>query len=155
MNHLKRFFRKKRKGFSEKTGKGQFLRKDVYETQGRKDEPTLIGVYALKSKFTQQNFHYMCNLALHKTLWRTQSSFLFLFGSLCITRKTLTTLSLHCAFSELPQFQNTLNRGNLSFHHKRQCAESVAQRQGSCTTLSSTFCKLNNSISQTSVLSRT
>ena len=117
-----------------KNRKGQFLRKDVYETQGRKDEPTFIGVYALKSKFTQHNFHYMCNLALHKTLWRTQSSFLFLFGwwdeaSASRERHSLTTLSLHCAFSELPQFQNTLNRGNLSFHHKQQCAESVAQRQ--------------------------
>ena len=33
-----------------------------------------------KSHFTQHNSYYSCNLALHKPLWRIQSSFLFLFG---------------------------------------------------------------------------
>ena len=36
--------------------------------------------FTLKSKFTQHKFHYTCNLALHKTLWRIQSSFLFFFN---------------------------------------------------------------------------
>ena len=33
--------------------------------------------FTLKSKFTQHNFHYTCNLPLHTAPWRTQSSFSF------------------------------------------------------------------------------
>ena len=41
--------------------------------------------------------------------------------SLCMTTKTfIDHLVVALRFSELPQFQNTLNRGNLSFHHKLQ-----------------------------------
>ena len=64
--------------------------------------------FTLDSKFTQHNFHYTCNLALHKPLWRTRSSFLFLFGwwdeAPASQRKTLTTLSLYCAFRNLDSF---------------------------------------------------
>ena len=76
--------------------------------------------------------------------------------SLCITTKTFIDHPIVALrFSEHPQFQNTLNRGNLSFHHTHTAMYCICgTTTGSCTTLSSTIGKLNNSISQTSVLSR-
>ena len=112
--------------------------KDVTINKGEKkvvDTRRHRSGFTLKSKFTQHNFHYTCNLALHKALWRIQSSFLFFFflngdkKNLCITTGSLTTPSLYCVFSEPPQFLNPLNSVNLSFHRKRQCIESVAPRQ--------------------------
>ena len=86
-----------------------------------------------KSHFTQHNFHYTCNLVLHKALWRIQSSFLFLFWmvgkSICITRKTLTTLSLYCAFRNLDSCWTLYIEGTcLSITHCK-CTESLALRQ--------------------------
>ena len=89
-------------------------------------------VFTLKSKFTQHNFHYTCNLALHTAPWRTPSSFLFFLNGgkkpLHYDRDT-DHLFVVLHFAEPPQFLNTVNWGNLSFHHKRQCTESVALRQ--------------------------
>ena len=45
---------------------------------------------------TQHHFHYTCNLVLHKAFWGTQSSFLMVGKSQCITTGTLTTPSLCC-----------------------------------------------------------
>ena len=55
----------------------------------------------------------------------------FLVGkSQGITTGTLTTPSLYCIFADhLPLFLNTLNSENMSWHHTRQCIESVAPRQ--------------------------
>ena len=82
--------------------------------------------FTLKSKFTQHNFHYTCNLALHNALRRIQSSFLFLFEWWQKTMhhdKVIDHLMVVLRFSEPrhPQLLNTINWGNLSFHHKPQC----------------------------------
>ena len=79
---------------------------------------------------TQHHFHYTCNLVLHKAFWGTQSSF-FNGG-----KKPMhhyrdidhPIVVLHFA-DHLPLFLNTLNSENMSWHHTRQCIESVARRQ--------------------------
>ena len=75
-----------------------------------------LSAFAPMSKFTQHIFHHTCNLALHKALWRIQSSFLFLFEgwqkNLCITTRTLTTQSLCCAFRNLHSFWTLQIEGN-------------------------------------------
>ena len=94
--------------------------------------------FRLKSKFTQHNFHYTCNLALHSGLWKIQSSFLFLFQwwqeNLCV--KVIDHSIVVLRFSESPQFLNTLNWGNLSPWQTAMwwiCGTTTS----SCTTLSS------------------
>ena len=49
--------------------------------------------------------------------------------SQCITTGTLTTPSVVLRFADLQLFLNTLNSENMSWHHTRQCIESVARRQ--------------------------
>ena len=84
------------------------------------------------SKSTQHNFHYTCNLVLHNALWVIPSSFfLWMVGKSFLHHdrdNDHSIVVLHFA-GHLPQFLNTLNSGNLSFHDKRQCTESVALRQ--------------------------
>ena len=137
---MERYGEKRREGLGRKEGSG--------------DETTLIEVYAqvVVQKNTILTTHaiWLSSQASLEDSIKLSFPFWMVGQSLCITRKTLTTLSLHCAFSELPQFQNTLNRGNLSFHHKRQMYWICGTTTRSCTTLSSTIGKLNNSISQTS-----
>ena len=105
-----------------------------------------------KSQFTQHNSCYTCNLALHKPLWRTQSSFLFFF--LDGGTKPLHPLSLYCAFGNLHSFWTQYIEGNLSFQSQTAVYWISGTATSSCTTLSSTIGKVNNSISQTLVLSR-
>ena len=69
----------------------------------------------------------------------------------CITTGTLTAPSLYCVFADLPQFLNTLNLGELVFPPHTAMCWICGTTTGSCTTLSSTIGKLNNSTSQTSV----
>ena len=95
---------------SEKSGKVNFVRKDVTKNKQEKkvvDMRRHWSGFTLKSKFTQNNFHYTCNLAFHRVLWRTQASF-FLFWmvgkSQCITTGSLTAPSLYCAFRNLHNF---------------------------------------------------
>ena len=132
--------KKRREGLGRKEGSGGVA--------------TLIEVYAqvVVQKNTILTTHaiWLSSQASLEDSIKLSFSFWMVGQSLCITSKTLTTLSLHCAFSELPQFHNTLNRGNLSFHHKRQMYWICGTTTRSCTTLSSTIGKLNNSISQTS-----
>ena len=80
----------------------------------------------------------------------------FMVGeSQCITTGTLTTPSLYCIFADhLPLFLNTLNSENMSWHHARQCTESVALRQFSLVHMSRTMCKMTNSTHHTTVSSR-
>ena len=117
-----------------------FFRKDVTKKREKKavDMRRHWSGFTLKSKFTQHKFHYTCNLALHKTLWRIQSSFLFLFQwwqkNLCV--KVIDHSIVVLRFSDSPQFLDTLNWGNLSPWQTAMwwiCGTTTS----SCTTLSS------------------
>ena len=103
-----------------------------------------------KSQFTQNNSYYSCDLSLHKPLWTTQSSFLFLFGW---WDKASASLIVVLRFSEPPQFLDTLHWGKLVFQSQTAVYWISGTATSSCTILSSTIGKLNNSISQTSVSS--
>ena len=118
--------------YGEKRREGTFSRNKLGRKEGSGDETTLIEVYGQVAVHTTQFLLLMQSGSSQAPLEdsiKLSFSFWMVEGSLCITRKTLTTLSLHCAFSELPQFLNTLCWGNLSFPHKLQCTESVALRQ--------------------------
>ena len=106
-----------------------------------------------KSQFKKHNSYYTCNLALHKPLWRTQSSFLFLFGW---WDKASASRGRHW-----PPYRCTALFGTSTVSEHSILRELVFPSQTamywicgtttrSCTTLSSTIGKLNNSISQTS-----
>ena len=85
-----------------------------------------------KSKFTQHNFHYTCNLALGKALWVIPSKFFcWRVGKrFCITTRTPTTLSAYCILQVIFHRCWTHWIGRLlSWHHTLQCTESVAPRQ--------------------------
>ena len=57
-----------------------------------------------------------------------------------------------CIFADhLPLFLNTLNSENMSWHHTRQCIESVAPRQFFFLHMSRTMCKMTNSTHHTTV----
>ena len=117
--------------YGEKRREGTFARNKVGRKEGGGDETTLIGVYAQVAVHTTQFLRHMQSGSSQASLEdaiKLSFSFWMVGQSLCITRKTLTTLSLCCAFSEPPQFLNTLYWENLSFHHKLQCTESVALR---------------------------
>ena len=108
--------------------------------------------FTLKSKFTQHNFHYTCNLASHGSLEDSiKISFFFLNGG----KKPLHHDSdidhvfVVLRFAEPPQFLNTVNWWILSFgnalnpeHHDKFLHH-----------FESTIGTLNNSVSKTSVLS--
>ena len=80
-----------------------------------------------KSKFTQHNCYYSCNLALHKPLWRTESTSLLLFSDGGTKPLHQTTLSLYCAFRNLHNFWTLYIEGTC--HSITNCTESVALRQ--------------------------
>ena len=106
-----------------------------------------------KSQFKKHDSYYTCNLALHKPLWRTQSSFLFLCGwwdkasasrerhwppYRCTALFGTSTVSEHSILKELV------------FPSQTAMYWICGTTTRSCTTLSGTIGKLNNSISQTS-----
>ena len=86
-----------------------------------------------KSHFTQHNFHYTCNVALHKPLWRIQSSFLFFLngGTKPLHHeKDIDRFIVVLRFSEPPQFLNTLFLRELVFPSQTaKWTESLALRQ--------------------------
>ena len=90
-------------------------------------ETTLIWVFTPMSKFTHNTF-----LIEHAIWFFTELSegfvlFFLVRKSQCITTGTLTTPSVYCVLQTI-NILNTLNSGNLSFQHTRQCIESVARR---------------------------
>ena len=80
---------------------------------------------------TQHQFSLHMQSGCSQSFLRDSIKFFLMVGkSQCITTGTLTTPSLCCIFADhLPLFLNTLNSENMSWHHTRQCAESVALRQ--------------------------
>ena len=115
---MERYGEKRREGLGRKESSG--------------DETTLIEVYAQVAVHTKQFLLLMQSGSSQASLEdsiKLSFSFWMVGQSLCITRKTLTTLSLYCAFRNLHSFWTIYIEGNLSFHHKLQCIESVALRQ--------------------------
>ena len=114
-------------------------------------------VFTDKSQFTQHNSYYWCNLALHKALWRTQSIFLFLFGwwdeASASRERHWPPYRCTALFGTSTVSEHTKSR-ELVFPSQTAMYWICGTTTGCCTTLRSTIGKLNNSISQTSVLSR-
>ena len=110
-----------------------------------------------KSQFTQHNSHCSCSLDLHKPLWRTQSSFLFLFGwwdkASASREKHWPPYRCTALFGTSTDSEHAKSR-ELVFPSHTAMYWICGIATSTCTTLSSTIGKLNNSISQTSVLSR-
>ena len=114
----------------KKSGKEKFDRKDVTKNECGGEETTLIGVYAHVEVHTTQFSLHMQSGSSQRSLGDSIKFFLMNGGKKLLHHDRVIDHSivvLH--FSEPPQFLNPLNSGNLSFHHKRQCIESVARRQ--------------------------
>ena len=111
-----------------------------------------------KSQFTQHNSYYWCNLALHKALWRTQSSFLFLFGwwdeASASRERHWPPCRCTALFGSSTVSEHSILFRELVFPSQTAMYWICGTTTGSCTTLSNTIGELNNSISQTSVSSR-
>ena len=108
--------------------------------EGSGDETTLIGVYAQVAFHTTQFLLLMQSGSSQATL---EDSIMLSFSvwmvgkSLCITRKTLTTLSLYCAFRNLDSCWTLYIEGtclSITNCNVLLCGTTT----GSCTTLSST-----------------
>ena len=93
----KRIFKRK---WREKVKKRErtFFRKDVAKIKESKGEKKVVEMRRHWSGFapTQHNFHYTCNLVLHKPFWGTQVSLILVGKCQCITTRTLSTPSLCC-----------------------------------------------------------
>ena len=145
--------------YGEKRREGTFARNKLKRKEGSGDDTTLIGVYGQVAVQKKQFLLLMQSGSSQASLEdsiKLSFSLWMMGNSLCITTKTFIDHSIVALrFSELPQFQNTLNRGNLSFHHTHTTMYCICgTTTGSCTTLSSTMCKMNNSTHQTTVSSR-
>ena len=98
--------------FGEKGGMGHLPKKKKRRKEDCGDEPTLIEVYAQVAVHTTQ-------FLLHMQSGSSQASL----------EDSIKRSFSFWMVGQAPQFLNTLYWGNLSFHHKLQCTESVAQRQ--------------------------
>ena len=136
-----------------------FVRQDYTKILGQKerggDETTLIGVCAQIEVHTT---HFSLHMQFGSSQRSLGDSIKLSFSFWRVTKKPLHhdrdidhTIVVF-RFSEPPQFLNTPNWGNLSFHDKRQCIEFVALRPAP--PWAAPLVKLNNSTSQTSVSSR-
>ena len=152
----KEFF-KKMEWYSERARTFFFFQKRFYKKRKKErsgDETTLIGVCAQIEVHATQ---FSTTRAIWLFTKLSEGLHFFLNG----VKKRLhhdrdidhTIVALHFA-DHLPQFLNTQNSENLSWHHTRQCTESAAPRQFSAHLLSSTMCTMTYSTHQIVVSSR-
>ena len=119
-----------------KSEKGNFVRKDdtkiLGEKEGSGQETTLIGVYAhVEVHTTHFSLHVQSGSSQSSLVDSIKFFFLFKGGKKLLhqDRDIDHFVGLLHFAGNLPQFLNTLNSGILSWHHTRQCTESVAPRQ--------------------------